>query len=270
MHDLAQQVEEGEAKEWREQLETLQAKVEERDRKIDELTRAARQSAKASGKLKDMEVYLDRIVKLTEIVTGYEAQMKTAADHNSQKLLEAKKEVTMKNEVIKTLQQKVAALQKGSRNQEAEEEGVLNLTVQISALEAEKSELKDRVTQLEDKVRGRDEELLSLTMKVPPPPQSPGGEQLYSVSLKLEEVGRLLAEREKENANLKVQLETFEKVAGEGQMFREHSTAQSEVVLGLKKEKEALEVYRKTVMLYLFNVDSLLFFSSAFRMNWSS
>ena len=244
MHDLALQVGEGEAEESREQLETLQAKVEERDRKIDELTRAARQSAKASGKLKDMEVYLDRIVRLTEIVTGYELQMKTATDHNSQQLLEAKKEVAMKNEVIKTLQQRVAALQKGSRNQDAEEEGVLNLTVQICALEAEKSKLKDRVTQLEDKLKETDRELLSLNMKVPPSPQSPGGEQLYSMSLKLEEVSRLLAEREKENANLKVQ---FEKVADEGKMFREHSTVQSEIVLGLKKEKEALEVYRQTV-----------------------
>ena len=251
MCDLALQMEEGETEESREHVETLQAKVEERDRKIDELTRAARKSAKASGKLKNMEVYLDHIARLTEIVTGYEAQMKTAADHNSQKLLETKKEVAMKNEVIKTLQRRVEALQKGSRNQDAEEEGVLNLTVQISALEAEKSKLKDRVTQLEDKVRERDEELLSLTMKVPPSPQSPGGEQLYSMSMRLEEVRRLLAEREKENANLKVQLETFEEVADEGKMFREHSTAQSEIVFGLKKEKEALEVCSQTVVLHL-------------------
>ena len=71
------------------------------------------------------------------------------------------------------------------------------------------------------------------------------------MSLRLGEVSRLLAEREKENANLKVQLETFEKVADEGQMFREHSTAQSEIVFRLKREKEALEVYRQTEMLHL-------------------
>ena len=74
------------------------------------------------------------------------------------------------------------------------------------------------------------------------------------MSLKLEEVSRLLAEREKENANLKVQ---FEKVADEGKMFREHSTVQSEIVLGLKKEKEALEVYRQTVSFQSF--DSFFF-----------
>ena len=148
---------------------------------------------------------------------------------------------------------------------------------EIKVLKDDLEELKEKdrlreeeMKQLEDEVKVRDRELLSLTMKVPPSPQSPGGEQLYSMSMRLEEVSRLLAEREKENANLKVQLETFEKVAGEGQMFQEHSTAQSKIVFWLKKEKEALEVYRKTVMLYLFNVDSLLFFSSAFRMNWSS
>ena len=139
---------------------------------------------------------------------------------------------------------------------------------EIKVLKDDLAELKEKdklreekMKQLEYEVKARDRELVSLNMKIPPSPQSPGGEQLYSMSLRLEEVSRLLAEREKEIANLKVQLETFEKVADEGQMFREHFTLQSEVVFRLKREKEALEVCRQTVMLYLFNIDSMLFFS---------
>ena len=114
--------------------------------------------------------------------------------------------------MIKSLQQKVAALQ-GTKNPQGVEEE--DLTVQISALEAEKSELKNRVTQFED---------------------------LY---FKLEQ---LLAEKQAENANLKMQLE---KVADEFRnMFREHSTTQSETVFRLKKEKKPLR-YKQTLKLYL-------------------
>ena len=258
---------EDELKEMRERLEEQEAKREESQRKCELLEKAVKQEAPSAKATQDLDMYFTQLLKITEELTDLKVEnekqkkaldrlknLEKRAEEMEEENVEAATELSRQEKEIKHLQKEIQVQQFGVSTEVAEEGAPTHMVKQ-------ERRLQQKVRELEEKLKGKDEEIETLKKGISPisQPLGEGDESLMSsvTDVHVASLRKKLQEKEQEVQNLKAQVRSVapalhekdqllrqerEKLTQEKKTLVDHSKKQSKTVRDLKQQLETTQV----------------------------